>query len=53
MSILEDIKQYPISDSLEDPIVKSELDQALKNTKIGKSPGPDGMLVEVIVIGGT
>ena len=38
MSIVEDIEQHPIKDSLDDPITESELDKALKNTKLGKSP---------------
>ena len=50
---MEDIEQYLINDSLDDPIIESELEQALKNTKLGKSPGPDGVLAEVIVKGGT
>ena len=36
LSIVEDIEQNPINDSLDDPITESELDQALKNTKLGK-----------------
>ena len=50
---MEDIEQHPINDSLDDPIIERELDQALKNTKLGKSPGPDGVLAEVLVNGGT
>ena len=37
LSIVEDIEQYPINDSLDDPIIETELDQALKNTKLGKA----------------
>ena len=51
LSIVEDIEQHPINDSLDDPIIECELDQALKNTKLGKSPGPDGVLAEVLVNG--
>ena len=50
---MEDIEQYPINDSLDDPIIESELDQALKNVNLGKSPGPDRVLAEVIVNRGT
>ena len=49
---MEDIEQDPINDTLDDPIIESELDQALKNTKLGKGPGPDGVLGEVLVNGG-
>jgi len=28
------------------------LDTALNNTKLGKSPGPDGILPEILVLGG-
>ena len=41
-----------IDESLDLPIVEQELDTALKNTKLGKSPGPDGILPEVLVHGG-
>ena len=41
-----------IDESLDLPIVEQELDTALKNTKLGKSPGPDGILQEVLVHGG-
>ena len=53
MNILDDIGQQPIIDSLNDPITEEELLTALKNTKLGKSPGPDGVLPEVLVTGGT
>ena len=49
---MEDIEQRPINDSLDDLINESELDQGLKNTKLGKSPGPDGALAEGLVNGG-
>ena len=52
MSILEEIHQHPIDRSLDEPITEAELDKALKNTKLGKSPGPDGILPEVLVHGG-
>ena len=34
------------------PIEEQELDQALSNTRLGKSPGPDGILPEILVHGG-
>ena len=52
MSILDEIPQQPIDETLDDPIAEAELHQALKNTKLGKSPGPDGVLPEVLIHGG-
>ena len=52
MDILEDIDQHAIDNSLDEPITEDELDKALKNTKLGKSPGPDGVLPEIVVHGG-
>ena len=52
MSILDEIPQQPIDETLDEPITEAELDQALKNTKLGKSPGPDGVLPEVLIYGG-
>ena len=52
LSIVEDVEQHPINDSLDDPITESEQDQAFKNTKLGKNSGPDGVLAEVLVNGG-
>ena len=49
---MEDIEQHPINDSLDDPIIESELDQAVKNTKLVKSPGADRVLAEILVYGG-
>ena len=34
---------------MDSPIEVQELDKALKNTKLGKSPGPDGIIPEVLV----
>ena len=51
-SILDDVEQLPIDDSLDLPITPDELDTALKNTKLGKSPGQDGILPEILVHGG-
>ena len=39
-------------EELDHPITESELEKALNNTKLGKSPGPDGILPEVLVYGG-
>lgn len=44
-SILEDVEPHPIIEPLDDPITEEEIDTALKNTKLGKSPGPDGILL--------
>ena len=45
LNILEDIEQHPIIESLDDSVTEDELiDKALKNTKLGKSSGPDGVL---------
>ena len=51
-TILQEIEQFPIDESLDAPITEAELDTALKNTKPGKSPGPDGVLPELLVHGG-
>ena len=51
MSILDEIPQ-PIDETLDELITEAELDQALKNTKRGQSPGPDGVLPEVLIHGG-
>ncbi|EDO30636.1 predicted protein, partial [Nematostella vectensis] len=34
------------------PVTDQELEKAISNTKLGKSPGFDGVLPEVIVYGG-
>ena len=52
MTILDDIDQHAIDYSLDESITEAELDKALKNTKLGKSPGPDGVLPEILVHGG-
>eukprot|EP00795_Rhopilema_esculentum_P010044 gene10044-biopygen12706 len=51
-SLIDEIEQLPIDNSLDLPLTEEELDTALKNTKLGKSPGPDGVLPEVLVHGG-
>ena len=52
MRILEAIEQHPIDKSLDEPIKEDELNQALKSTELGKSPGRDGILPEILVRGG-
>ena len=51
LSIVDDF-QLPVIESLSLPIEGQELDQALRNTQLGKSPGPDGILPEIRVHGG-
>ena len=51
-SILEDIEQLPIDESLDAPITEAELDKSVNNTKTRKSAGPDGVLPEILVHGG-
>ncbi|XP_071484609.1 uncharacterized protein [Diadema antillarum] len=40
--ILNEVDQLPTIDEFDDPISMDELETALKNTKLRKSPGPDG-----------
>ena len=42
--VLDELTQLPIDESLDEPITEKEIDTALKNTKLGKNPGPDGTL---------
>ena len=51
-SVLDELEQLPVKEELDHPITESELEKALSNTKCGKSPGPDGILPEVLVYGG-
>ena len=51
-SVLDELDQLPVKEELDRPITESELEKALNNTKLGKSPGPDGILPEVLVHGG-
>ena len=51
-NVLNEIQQVPINNSLDSPITREEVDKALKNTKLRKSPGPDGILPEIIVFRG-
>ena len=51
-SVLDELEQLPIKEELFHPITESELEKALNNTKLGKSPAHDGVLPEVLVYGG-
>ena len=50
--VLDELEQLPVKEELDHPITESELEKDLNNTKLGKSPGPDGILPEVLVYGG-
>ena len=52
MTIADGIDQLTVIESMSRPIEEQELDQALGNTQLGKSPGPDGILPEILVNGG-
>ena len=52
LTITDGINQLPVIESMSRPIEEQELDQALRNTRIRKSPGPDGILTEILVNGG-
>ena len=52
LTIADGIDQLPVIESMSRPIEEQELDQALRNTRLGKSPGPDGILPEILVNGG-
>ena len=49
LTIADGIDQLPVIESVSRPIEEKELDQALRNTRLGKSPGPDGILPEILV----
>ena len=51
-SVLDELDQLPVKEELDHPITESELEKALNNTKLGKSPGPEVILPEVLVHGG-
>ena len=51
-SILDKLEQRPIIEEFDEPIKMEEVTIAIKNTKLKKSPGPDGILPEVLVYGG-
>ena len=53
INFLDDLDQQAIDRSMDEPIKGEELNEALKNTKTGKTPGPDGILTEILVHGGT
>ena len=50
-SLIDNIEQLQIDDSLDLAITEEELDTALKSTKLRKSPGSEGVLPEVLVHG--
>ena len=50
--ILNDLEQQPLIMDLERRITSEELNASLRNTKLRKSPGPDGILPEILVYGG-
>ena len=50
-SVLDELEQLPVKEELDHPITESELEKALNNTKLGKSPGLDGILPEILVYG--
>ena len=51
-TVLDEIEQRPVDNSLDEPITEKELDDAIKRSKLGKSPGPDGIIPEAISYGG-
>ena len=51
-SVLDELEQLPVKEELVHPITETELEKALNNTKLGKSPAHDGVLPEVLVYGG-
>ena len=52
-SVVDEIDQLPVIESMDCPFEAEELDQALSNTSLGNSPGSDGILPEVLVQGGS
>ena len=52
LTIFNGIDQLPVIESMSRPIEEQELDQALRNTRLGNSPGPEGTLPEILVNGG-
>lgn len=51
-SIIEEFEQRPIVEDLDNKISLEETNVAIKNTKLKKSSGPDGIIPEVLVYGG-
>eukprot|EP00978_Attheya_sp_CCMP212_P005531 scaffold12431_cov57-Attheya_sp.AAC.6 len=47
-SILDELKQRPIIESLGDPPTEFEFDKALRNIANGKSPGESGITPEAL-----
>ena len=41
-TVLDEIEQPPVDNSFDVPITEKEVDDAIKRSKLGKSPGPDG-----------
>ena len=52
LTIADGIDQLSVIESMHRPIEEQELDQALRNTQVGKSSGPDGILPVILVNGG-
>ena len=50
--ILDEVEEHPTIEELDEPITMEEVDIAIKNTKLRKSQGPDGIIPEVLVYGG-
>ena len=48
LTIVDGIDQLPLIELMSRPIEEQELHQALRNTRLGKSPGPDGILPEIL-----
>lgn len=51
-SILDELEQRPIIEEFDEPIKLEEVTTAIKNIRLKRSPGPDGILPEVHVYGG-
>ena len=49
---LDELEQCPIIKEFDEPIKMEVVKTAFKNTKLRKSPGPDGRLPEVLAHGG-
>jgi len=51
-SVLDEIPQWDTADALMDPIEPAEVQQAINQMSAGKSPGEDGLPVELCKTGG-
>ncbi|XP_068752697.1 uncharacterized protein [Montipora capricornis] len=51
--ILGEIKIHPTLEELDAPITMAEVETAINNTKFRKSPGPGGILPEILAHGGS